>query len=76
MGSPQSRKVYGKAFKIDKGAVSESTLVRRAQDHTRRLADLERFLPARGTEAPTVTRVQAWKAECRNWSRKIVAARF
>jgi hypothetical protein len=74
--SPQLRKVYRKAFEIGKRAVSESAFVRGSQDHTRCLANLERFLPARGTEAPTVTWIQAWKAECGNWSRKIVAARF
>ena len=73
---PQSRKVYCEAFKIGKRAVSESAFVRGTQDHTRRVACLECFLPSRGTEAPTVTRVQAWKAECGNWCRKIVAARF
>ena len=74
--APQSRKVYCEAFEIGKRAVSESTLVRGAQDHTRRLACLECFLPARGTEAPTVTWVQSWKAERGNWCRKIIAARF
>ena len=73
---PQSRKVYCEAFKIGKRAVSESAFVRGTQDHTRRVACLECFLPSRGTEAPTVTWVQAWKAECGNWCRKIVAARF
>ena len=42
--APQSRKVHCEAFKIGKRAVSESTLVRSAQDHSRRLACLE--LPA------------------------------
>ena len=50
--------------------------MRGAQDHARRVACLKGFLPARSTEAPTVTWVQAWKAECGNWCRKIVAARF
>jgi hypothetical protein len=71
-----SRKVYCEAFEIGKRAVSESTLVRGAQNYTRRLACLERFLPPRSTEAPTVTWVQSWKAECGNWCRKIIAARF
>ena len=61
----QSRKIHCEAFKIGKRAVSESTLVRGAQDHSRRLACLECFLPARGTEAPTVTRFQARKAKFR-----------
>ena len=73
---PQSRKVNCEAFKIGKRAVGESTLVRGTQDHTRRVACLECFLPSRGTEAPTVTWVQAWKAGCGNWCRKIVATRF
>jgi hypothetical protein len=58
-----SRKVYCEAFEIGKRAVSESTLVRGAQNYTRRLACLERFLPPRGTEAPTIAWVQSWKAE-------------
>ena len=50
--------------------------MRGTQHHTRRVACLECFLPARGAEAPTVTWVQSWKAERGNWCRKIVAARF
>ena len=74
MGVTASRKVYCEAFEIGKRAVSESTLVRGAQDHTRRVASLECFLPARGTEAPTVAWVQAWKAKFGYRCRKIVAA--
>jgi hypothetical protein len=66
--------IHCEAFKIGKRAVSESTLVRGAQDHSRRLACLECFLPARSTEAPTVTRFQARKAKFRYRCRKIVAA--
>ena len=76
LGAPRSRKVYCEAFEIGKRAIGESTLVRGAQDHARRVACLEGFLPARSAEAPTVTWVQAWKAECGNWCQKIVAARF
>ena len=46
-GAPQSRKVHCEAFEIRERAVSKSTLVSGAQDHTRRLACLEGFLPAR-----------------------------
>jgi hypothetical protein len=74
--SPQSRKIYCKAFEIRKRAVGECALVRGAQHYARGLASLECFLPARGTEAPTVTWVQSWKTEGGNWCRKIVAARF
>jgi hypothetical protein len=66
--------IHCEAFKIGKRAVSESTLVRGSQDHSRRLACLECFLPARSTEAPTVTRFQARKAKFRYRCRKIVAA--
>ena len=76
MVAPQSRKVYCEAFEIGKRAISERAFVRGAQDHTRRVASLKGFLPARGTQAPTVTRIQARKAECGYWCRKIVAARF
>ena len=59
------------------GSVEGRTALREgAQDHTRRVASLECLLPERGTEAPTVTWVQAWKAERGNWIRKIVAARL
>ena len=43
------RKIYREAFEIGEGAVSQSSLMRGAQDHTRRLVLLERFLPARCT---------------------------
>src|SRR6476619_4335682 len=76
LGAPRSRKVSCEAFEIGKRAIGESTLVRGEQYHTRRLASLECFLPARGTEAPTITWVQSKKAECGNWCRKIVPARF
>jgi hypothetical protein len=61
-GRPHSRKVNCEAFKIGKRAVSESTLVRRAHNNTRRVASLECLLPARGTEAPTVAGFQAREA--------------
>ena len=54
----------------------ESAFVRGAQDHAGSLAGLKRFLPTRGTEAPTVARFQAAKAELRHRGRKIVAAGF
>ena len=44
---PQSRKVHCEAFEISERAVSQGTLVSGAQDHARRLACLEGFLPAR-----------------------------
>ena len=47
-----------------------------AQDHARRLARLECFLPTRSTEAPTVAGFQATDAEFRHRCRKIVAAGF
>ena len=75
-GRPHSRKVNCEAFKIGKRAVSESTLVRRAHDNTRRVASLECLLPARGTEAPTVAGFQAREAKLWHRSGQIVAARF
>src|SRR4051794_2664217 len=54
----------------------ESAFVRGAQDHAGSLAGLKRFLPTRGTEAPTVAGFQAAKAELRHRGRKIVAAGF
>lgn len=55
--------------------MAQSTFVSGAQDHAGRLARLECFLPTGCTEAPTVARFQAEKAELRHRCRKIVAAR-
>jgi hypothetical protein len=76
LASLQSRKVYSKAFEIIEGAMRKRALVRGSQDHARRVASLKGFLPAGGTEAPTVTRIQARKARSGNRCRKIVAMRF
>ena len=54
----------------------ESAFVGGAQDHAGSLAGLKRFLPTRGTEAPTVAGFQAAKSELRHRGRKIVAAGF
>ena len=56
--------------------MAQSTFVSGAQDHARRLARFECFLPTGCTEAPTVAGFQASKAEFRHRCRKIVAARF
>ena len=47
-----------------------------AQDHSRRLVGLERFLPAWRAQAPTVTRLEARETKFRHRRRKVVAARF
>jgi hypothetical protein len=72
----QSCQVHREAFEIGERAVSQRSLMSSAQDYAGRLARLECFLPAGGTQAPPVTWLQAWKAEFRHWCRKIVAARF
>ena len=54
----------------------ESSFVGGAQDHARRLAGFECFLPTGCTEAPTVAGLQASKADFRYRCRKIVAARL
>jgi hypothetical protein len=56
--------------------MAESGLVSGPQDHSGRLARLHCFLPPGRTQAPTVARPQAWKAELRYRGRKIVAAGF
>ena len=53
----QSRQVHGQALEIGERAVCQRSLVRGTQDHAGRLARLECFLPAGGTEAPPVTRL-------------------
>ena len=50
--------------------------MRGAQDHARRSAGFESFLPTRRTEAPTVAGLEAGKAEFRHRGLKIVAARL
>ncbi len=49
-------------------------LMRRAKDNPRRLARFEGFEPPGRAEAPTITRLQAWKAKARDGCRKIVPA--
>src|SRR5215469_13344258 len=54
----------------------ESGLVSGPQGHPGSLARLHCFLPTRRTQAPTVARPQAWKAEFRYRGRKVIAAGF
>src|SRR5438477_10628236 len=72
----ESGQIHCEALKIGERAVAQSAFVSGAQDHAGRLARLECFLPTRSTEAPTVARFQAAKAEFRHRCRKIVAAGF
>ncbi len=57
-------------------AISEGALMRRFQRDTRRLTGLERFLPARRAEAPSVARLDAGKVIIRCRHRKVVAVRL
>jgi hypothetical protein len=50
--------------------------MRSPQNHAGRLAGLERFLPARRTQAPAVAGPQAGKAKLRRRRRKIIAVGF
>jgi hypothetical protein len=49
-----SGEVHRGPLEIGEGAVVEGAFVRSPQDHAGRLARLERFLPARRTQAPAV----------------------
>src|SRR5690348_2846220 len=71
-----SGKIDGVALQIRKHAILERGLMCRAQHDTRSLPRLERLLPARRTEAPAISFLQPRKSKCRDWCRKIVAARF
>jgi hypothetical protein len=61
-----SRQVHCKAFEIGERTVSQSSLMGRAQDDSRRLACLESFLPTWRTQAPPITGFEARKAEFRH----------
>ena len=56
--------------------MGQSALVGCSQHHTWRSARIQRLLPTRRTQAPTVARPQPGKAEFRHWGRKIVSTRF
>ena len=71
-----SGQVHCETLEIGERAVAECGLVSGPQDHPGRLARLHCFLPPRRTQAPTVARSQAWKAEFRYRGRKIIAAGF
>ena len=62
----KSSQVHREPFEIGQRAVAQSTFVGSAQDHAGSLAGLECFLPTGCTEAPTVVRFQAAKAEFRH----------
>jgi hypothetical protein len=69
----RSGEVHREALEIGERAGTESTFVSGAQDHARCLASLQRFLPTRCAETPTVARLQSGKAEFRSRCRKIIA---
>jgi hypothetical protein len=71
-----SGEVHREPLEICERAVVEGAFVRGPQDHAGRLARLERFLPARRTQTPAVSRSQAGKAELWHRRRKIIAAGF
>ena len=71
-----SGEVHREPLQIGERAVVEGTFVRSPQNHAGRPAGLERFLPARRTQAPTVAGPQAGKAELWHRRRKIIAAGF
>lgn len=50
--------------------------MRGAQDHARRTTGLQRLLPTRCAQTPSITRFESGEAELRDRCRKIVAARF
>ena len=71
-----SGKVHREPLEIRERAVAQSAFVRGPQDHAGHLARLESFLPARRTQAPTVSGPQAGKAESWDRRRKIIAVGF
>src|SRR5262252_11001584 len=71
-----SGEVHRETFEIGQRAVAQRAFLRSAQDHARRPAGFESFLPTGRTQAPTVAGLEAAKAEFRHRGRKIVAARF
>ena|SRR5271165_729455 len=74
-GAPSGQVDCG-AFEIGQRAVAQSTLVGGTQNHARRLARFEGFLPTRRAQAPAVAGFEAGKAEFRHWCREVIAARF
>jgi hypothetical protein len=75
-GNRGSGQVQCESFEISKRAVTQRTFVSGAQDHAGGLAGLERFLPTRCAQAPTVAGFQSAKAKFRQRCRKIVATGF
>src|SRR5262245_20772268 len=63
MDATWSRQVHRKALEIGERAIAQRAFVGGAQDHARRLARLERFLPTRCTETPTIAGLEPGKAE-------------
>jgi hypothetical protein len=71
-----SGEVHREPLQIGERAVVEGAFVRSPQNHAGRLARLERFLPARRTQAPAVAGPQAGKAKLWHRRRKIIATGF
>ena len=69
-----SGKVHREPLEIRERAGVQRAFVRSPQDHAGRLARLERFLPTRRTQAPTVAGPQAGKAKLWDRRRKVIAA--
>src|SRR5579862_8133273 len=61
------------ALQIAERAIVQGALMSRAQDDVRRLARVERLLPARRAKAPAVAGDEAGKAVIRHRRREIVA---
>jgi hypothetical protein len=71
-----SGEVHREPLQINERAGVEGAFVRSPQNHTGRLARLERLLPARRTQAPAVAGSQAGKAKLWHRRRKVIAAGF
>ena len=71
-----SSEVHREPLEIGERAVVEGAFARSPQQYPGRLARLERFLPARRTQAPAVAGPQAGKAEFWHRRRKIIAPGF
>src|SRR5262245_43199561 len=72
----QLGQIHREALEIGERAIAQRAFMGGAQDHARRLARLQRFLPTRRTETPTIAGLEPGKAEFRHRRRKIIAAGF
>jgi len=71
--APYSTQIYRVALEVFQRAIIQRALMGGAQHHTRRLARLKGFLPARRAKTPAVPRLQSGKSKFRQRRRKVIA---